>query len=302
MVDFNSLKNNRKQSFENLTKKLASGGNNRQKDERYWQPTRDAAGNGSAIIRFLPAGPDGDEPYVTVYDHAFQNEQTGKWYIEKNLNTIGQADPCGELNQRLWKSGDQDQSRKQKRRVKYHANILVIKDPGAPENEGKTFIYAFGKKILDKITEVMQKTDDLDDDDKFNPFDLWDGANFRLRVQMVEGYPNYDKSKFEAPSPVSDDDDEIKKIWEGQHSLAFLTDPAGFKTYEELQARLNDVLGVSSPAPSRPAPQASQKNTSEEDESDLPWDSGSTSSSSDGGAEEGEDLEAWLKSLGSDNE
>lgn len=297
MVDFKTLKKDRQKNFEDLTKKLSSGGNARQKDERYWTLTRDAAGNGSAIIRFLPAGPDGEEPYVTAYDHAFQNQSTGKWYIEKSLNTIGQQDPLSELNSRLWNEGQKDQARKQKRRVKYHANILVIKDPGNPENEGKVFIFSFGKKILEKLTDVMQATDELDSDEKFNPFDLWDGANFRLRVSIVDDYPNYDKSKFESPSPVADTDEEIEKIWKSEHSLAFLTDPTTFKTFEELQARLNDVLGNDvTPRASAPAAKAARTIADEDDVATV-----STKSSAPAEDDTDEDLENWLKNLGSDD-
>lgn len=299
MVDFKTLKKDRQKNFEDLTKKLSSGGNARQKDERYWNLTRDAAGNGSAIIRFLPAAADGDEPYVTVYDHAFQNPSTGKWYIEKSLNTIGQQDPLSELNSRLWNEGQKDQARKQKRRVKYHANILVIKDPANPENEGKVFIYAFGKKILEKLTDVMQQTDELDSDEKFNPFDLWDGANFRLRVSVVEEYPNYDKSKFEAPSPVADTDEEIEKIWKAEHSLAFLTDPTTFKSYEELQARLNDVLGESGTSkPAAPAKASTPRTIADEDD-DVSTVTTSTKPSAPAEDETDEDLENWLANLGS---
>ncbi len=297
MVDFKTLKKDRQKNFEDLTKKLSSGGNARQKDERYWNLTRDAAGNGSAIIRFLPAGPDGEEPYITVYDHAFQNQSTGKWYIEKSLNTIGQQDPLSELNSRLWNEGQKDQARKQKRRVKYHANILVIKDPGNPENEGKVFIFAFGKKILEKLTDVMQATDELDSDDKFNPFDLWDGANFRLRVSIVDEYPNYDKSKFESPSPVADSDEAIEKIWKAEHSLAFLTDPTTFKTFEELQARLSDVLGNdATPRASAPAAKAARTIADEDDVTTV-----SAKSPAPAEDETDEDLENWLKNLGSDD-
>lgn len=297
MVDFKSLKKDRQKNFEDLTKKLSSGGNSRQKDERYWTLTRDAAGNGSAIIRFLPAAADGDEPYVTVYDHAFQNASTGKWYIEKSLNTIGQQDPLSELNSRLWNEGQKDQARKQKRRVKYHANILVIKDPANPENDGKVFIFAFGKKILEKLTDVMQATDELDSDEKFNPFDLWDGANFRLRVSTVEEYPNYDKSKFEAPSPVADTDEEIEKIWKAEHSLAFLTDPTTFKTFEELQSRLNDVLG-SDAGPVKSAAPVQKAQTPRTIVDDNEVDTVSTSAPVE--EDNDEDLEKWLATLGGD--
>lgn len=253
MVDFAALKANRKQSFNDLAQKLAApqGQNFRQRDERYWTLKPDAAGNASAIIRFLPQGPTaepGVAPYVLAMDHAFKVDATQKWYIEKDLGTIGQDDPCQQLYSSTWKSGDKEGARLFKRRTKYHANILVVKDPQNPENEGKVFIWAFGVKILEMIQEVMVESDDpLDDTVKFNPFCMWEGANFRVRQQKVEGWPNYSKSKFDAPSPVGTDE-EIEEIWNTAHSLAFLTDPSSFKSYAELQDRLNIVRGLTEEA------------------------------------------------------
>lgn len=310
MVDFAALKANRKQNFDDLAKKLSApqGQNFRQRDERYWSLKKDAAGNASAIIRFLPQGPGaepGSAPYVMVMDHAFKYKPTDKWYIEKDLGTIGQDDPCQQMYSTTWKSGDKDGARQFKRRTKYHANVLVVKDPQNPENEGKVFIYAFGAKILEMIQEAMVESDDpLDDSVKFNPFCMWEGANFRLRQQEVDGWPNYSKSKFDAPSPVGSDE-EIEDIWNTAHSLAFLTDPSAFKTYDELQARLNVVMGTVSEGEDRPASRPTStaskqidvtetrtptsRKPVEEDEYSTP------KSVEDDDSENDDDLDAWLQ-------
>jgi len=211
-------------------------------DDRFWKPTVDKAGNGQAVLRFLPA-PAGEElPWVRVFDHGFQGP-TGKWYIENSLTTINKNDPVGELNSELWNSGieaNKEIARKQKRRLSYISNVLVVRDPANPENEGKVFLYKYGKKIFDKIKDVMQPT--FEDEEPINPFDFWQGANFKLRIRQVEGYRNYDKSEFDSVSVLSDNDDEIESLWKKQHSLASFLDPANFKSYDELKAKLNAVL------------------------------------------------------------
>ena len=211
---------------------------------KFWKPTRDKAGNGFAIIRFLPA-PQGEEmPFVRTWDHGFQGP-TGLWYIENSLTTINQDDPVSELNSKLWNSGidsDKDQARKQKRRLKYVSNVLVIKDAANPENEGKVFMYQYGKKIFDKLNDLMNPQ--FEDETPVNPFDFWEGANFRLKIRQFEGYPNYDKSEFDAPSPLYDDDAQIEAVWNQQHSLQELLDPKNFKDYNELKAKLYRVLAI----------------------------------------------------------
>ena len=211
-------------------------------DDRIWKPVMDKTGNGFAIIRFLPA-PKGEElPWAKLWNHAFQGP-TGQWYIENSLTTIGQNDPVSEHNSALWNSGvesDKEIARKQKRKLQYYSNIYVVKDSANPENEGKVFLYRFGKKIFDKIMEAMQPA--FDDEVAINPFDFWKGANFKLKIRKVDGYWNYDKSEFEGVSPVLDDDDALEKMWKTQYSLAEFSAPTNFKSYDELKTRLDTVL------------------------------------------------------------
>jgi hypothetical protein len=211
-------------------------------DERLWKPQVDKAGNGYAVIRFLPA-PQGEElPWVRVWNHAFQGP-TGQWYIENSLTTLNQKDPVSEYNTQLWNSGvesDKEIARKQKRKLKYYSNIYVVSDPANPENEGKVFLYSYGKKIFDKLMEAMQPA--FEDETPINPFDLWEGANFKLKIRKVDGYWNYDKSEFESTSPLKGSDTELESIYNGEHSLADFVAPSNFKSYDELKARLDAVL------------------------------------------------------------
>ena len=211
-------------------------------DERMWKPNVDKAGNGYAVIRFLPA-PNGEElPWVRVWNHAFQGP-TGQWYIENSLTTLNQKDPVSEYNTQLWNSGvesDKEIARKQKRKLKYYSNIYVVSDPANPENEGKVFLYAYGKKIFDKLMEAMQP--EFPDETPINPFDFWEGANFMLKIRKVDGYWNYDKSDFEKPSQLKPTDEELEAIYAKQYSLADFVAPTNFKSYDELKARLDAVL------------------------------------------------------------
>ena len=211
------------------------------KQDNIWKPEVDKSGNGYAVIRFLPAPKGEDVPFVRIWDHGFQGP--GGWFIENSLTTLGQPDPVSEYNSQLWNSGiesNKDIVRKQKRRLNFYANILVIKDPANPANEGKVFLYKFGKKIFDKINDVMNPQ--FADEDPINPFDFWEGANFKLKIRNVEGYRNYDKSEFDSQSEISDDDDQLQKIWESQYSLQELIDPKNFKSYTELKTKLERVL------------------------------------------------------------
>ena len=217
------------------------------KTDNFWKPEVDKAGNGYAVIRFLPApAADGDDalPWVKIFDHGFQGP--GGWYIENSLTTLGQKDPVSEYNSQLWNSGveaNKDIARKQKRRLKYYANILVVEDSKNPDNEGKVFLFKFGKKIFDKITAAMNP--EFEDETAINPFDMWKGANFKLKIRKVEGYQNYDKSEFESPSAISSDDSKLEKIYDSEHSLKQFLDPKEFKSYSELESKLNKVLGLS---------------------------------------------------------
>ena len=211
-------------------------------DERLWKPNVDKAGNGYAVIRFLPA-PNGEElPWVRVWNHAFQGP-TGQWFIENSLTTLNQKDPVSEYNTQLWNSGvesDKEIARKQKRKLKYYSNIYVVSDPSNPENEGKVFLYSYGKKIFDKLMEAMQP--EFPDETPINPFDFWEGANFMLKIRKVDGYWNYDKSDFEKTSQLKGSDEELEAIYNKQHSLAEFLAPSNFKSYDELKARLDAVL------------------------------------------------------------
>jgi hypothetical protein len=216
-------------------------------DNRMWKPEVDKAGNGYAIIRFLPAPQGDDYPWARYWDHGFQGP--GGWYIEKSLTSIGGQDPVSELNSKLWNSGlesDKDIARKQKRRLHYVSNVLVVSDPAHPENEGKVFLYQYGKKIYDKMMDVMQPQ--FQDEQPVNPFDLWEGANFKLKIRNVEGYRNYDKSEFDKPTPVANgDESELESIYNKCYSLKEFTDAKTYKSYDELKAKLERVLGGSAP-------------------------------------------------------
>lgn len=212
-------------------------------DERLWKLDVDKSGNGYAVIRFLPAPNGEDLPFVKLYSHAFQGP--GGWYIENSLTTLGQKDPVSELNSELWNNGTdagKELARKQKRKLTYISNIYVVKDPANPENEGKVFLYKFGKKIFDKLTEAMQP--EFEDETPIDPFDFWQGANFKLKAKNVAGYRNYDSSEFANPTPLLDDDDAMEAIWGKQYSLAELVSSDKFKSYDELKKRLEYVLGT----------------------------------------------------------
>ena len=247
-------------SFANLKKKSRAGSltekliksveklndKNSNVDERIWKPVVDKSGNGYAIIRFLPE-PEGCElPWTRVYTHAFQGP--GGWYIENSLTTLGNNDPVSEHNTQLWNSGsdaNKEIARKQKRRLSYYSNIYVVSDPANPQNEGRVFLYKYGKKIFDKIQEAMKP--EFADETAINPFDFWGGANFKLKIRRVEGYQNYDKSEFDKASPLFDDDAKLEEIYNKQYDLNEFTAPDKFKSYEALKKRLENVLGLNQP-------------------------------------------------------
>ena len=240
------MKSAGKAAFSNLQKELEkstqSFGN---VDERFWKLTTDKAGNGFALIRFLPASDGEDMPFVKMYSHAFQGP--GGWYIENSLTTIGKKDPLGEYNRELWNSGDEqlkEQVRKQKRKLSYYSNIYVVKDPSNPENEGRVFLFRYGKKIHDKIMDIVNG-DELEAREGINPFDFWTGATFKLRAKKVAGYPNYDSSEFQTPGTLDDlDDAQLESIWNRQYKLQEIVAPDNFKDYDQLQERLNAVLNL----------------------------------------------------------
>ena len=245
-MSFANLKRNKNKIDQLVAAAEATGGgssNNKYEDTRFWKPTVDKANNGYAVIRFLPAAEGNDLPWNRYWDHGFKGP-TGRWYIEKSLTSIGQNDPVGELNSRLWNSGieaDKQKARNQKRRLHYVSNVMVVSDPANPDNEGKVFLYQYGKKIFDKLMDAMQP--EFADEEPVNPFDFWNGANFKLKIRDVEGYRNYDKSEFSAPSALNDDDAELEKIYNGLYDLREFTDASQYKSYDELKAKLMSVLG-----------------------------------------------------------
>lgn len=238
------------------TNKPAYGG----KDERIWKPTTDKAGNGFAVIRFLPTVDGEDAPFVKLYSHGFQDK--GGWYIENSLTTLGQKDPCGQMNSADWATGDEDLRnivRKRSRKTNYYSNVYVVKDPGNPDNEGKVFIFRYGTKIFEKIMDYVNGNE-VEGRKGVNVFDFWKGANFELRVKKVAGYPNYDSSTFSAPGVLENfDDAQLESIYNRQHKLQPLIAPDQFKTYEELQDRLNIVLGISTGSSKKAAAKAEEK-------------------------------------------
>jgi hypothetical protein len=248
MVDFSKLKKQKNNFLKDLQEKVNSIGEQQSfGDARYWQPTVDKAGNGYAVVRFLPAPGDETIPFARLWSHSFKGP-TGQWYIENSLTTLGQDDPVSVYNSVLWNSTDNDasparkQAREQKRKLFFIFNVLVVEDSANPENNGKVFLYKCGKKIFDKIKEAMNPQ--FADEVPMNPFDMWEGANFKIKIRKVEGYRNYDKSEFDKVSPISSNDDEIEKIWKQTYSLTAEVAPDKFKTHEELEKKLHKVLNL----------------------------------------------------------
>ena len=270
---FNELKRNSSDSFDKLNQELTKLNTNQQggapgKDERLWSCQLDKAGNGYAIIRFLPAPSGEDVPFVRLFSHGFKGPG-GAWYIENCLSTLSAPDPVMEMNNILWNEGEGSEGRKRvtgsgrdnpgtKRQLSYYSNIYVVSDPANPENEGKVFLFKYGKKIFDKLNDMMSPT--FPGETPVNPFNLWEGANFVLKIRRVDGYANFDKSEFEKPAPLADDD-KMEAIWKSQYSLQEIVSPSNFKTYDELKEKLDRVL---SNAPAR------QRKVTEES-NDAPW-------------------------------
>lgn len=245
-MSFIELKKNRSASIAKLAEaaeKISAG--NYTPDERIWAPTVDKAGNGYAVIRFLPA-PEGESvPWIRYWDHGFKGP-TGKWYIENSLSSLGKEDPCGVMNARLWNTGnekDKELVRARKRRLHYVSNVLVVSDPANPANDGKIFLFKYGKKIFDKVLDLMNP--EFEDEKPINPFDLWEGADFKIKIRNVEGYRNYDKSDFDSPTALFDGDDaKLEDLYKRLFKLQEFLDPKNFKSYQELEKKLVDVLGA----------------------------------------------------------
>ena len=246
--------------------------------ENFWKPEIDKAGNGYAVIRFLPAPPAEEDglPWVKLFNHGFQGP--GGWLIDNCLTTKNEKCPVCEHNSTLWNSGieaNKEVARKQKRKLSYIANIYIVEDSKHPENEGKVFLFKFGKKIFDKISEAMNPQ--FEDEKAVNPFDLWKGANFKLKIRKVEGYQNYDKSEFETAAPLLDDDTELEKVWKSEYSLKEYLSDGEFKSYDELKDRLTKVLGEAKPkttveqARSAPKAPVAEPDLSETEDDDLSY-------------------------------
>ena len=275
MSSFANLKRGRS-DLSKLTKAIeataqpAEGGG---ADDRFWKPSVDKAGNGMAVLRFLPAPQaDGDDalPWIRVFSHGFQGP--GGWLIDNCLTTVNQNCPVCEANSTLWNSGieaNKNIARDRKRKLSYIANVLIVSDPSNKENEGQIKLFKFGKKIFDKITEAMNPDPAFADEKPMNPFDMWEGANFKLKIRKVDGYQNYDKSEFESPSAIYDgDDDKLEELWKKEHSLKEFVEPKQFKSYDKLKERLDKVLGTAVPA--AVATKAAAASLSEDD--DVPFD------------------------------
>jgi len=270
MTSLSELKKNRNSFMKQLNKEIekidTSSESKSYVDDRFWKPEVDKSGNGYAVIRFLPPVQGEDIPWARVFNHGFQGP-TGLWYIENSLTTLGKKDPVSEYNSQLWNSGieaNKEIARKQKRRLTYISNIYVVSDPKNPQNEGKVFLYKFGKKIFDKINDLMNP--EFEDETPVNPFDLWEGANFKLKIRKVEGYQNYDKSEFDKPEQLLETDEELEAVWNAEYALSEFTSEDQFKTYDELKERLDAVLALGTSEVDEPVVQSVQMRSSAEEE------------------------------------
>ena len=242
-ADMKKKRGDKLQSLLKETAKLNTPSQGQGDDDRFWRPELDKSGNGMAVVRFLPA-PDGEDlPWARTWNHGFQGP--GGWYIENSLTTLGQKDPVSEYNSQLWNSGieaNKEIARKQKRRLTYISNVYVIKDPANPQNEGTVRLYKFGKKIWDKLNDKMNPR--FEDETPVNPFDLWEGCNFKIKIRKMDGFSNYDKSEFETPSALHEDEAKMEEIWKTEHSLEEFTNEKNFKSYAELKEKMERVLGL----------------------------------------------------------
>ena len=271
-MSFADMKKKRGDKLQTLlkeTQKINQKTGHQGDDDRFWRPELDKSGNGMAIVRFLPAPEGEDLPWARSWNHGFQGP--GGWYIENSLTTLSQKDPVSEYNSQLWNSGieaNKEIARKQKRRLTYVSNVYVLKDPANPQNENQVRLYKYGKKIWDKLNDKMNP--EFEDETPVNPFDLWEGANFKLKIRKIDGFSNYDKSEFEATTPLNGDDSKMEEVWKTEHSLSEFTDPKNFKSYGELKEKLDRVLGLSTSPENIPPAFSLPKDNTE----DVPFDGG----------------------------
>ena len=295
-MSFSDLKKSSRSSIKDLTEQADKINKKSEsyKDDRFWKPELDKSSNGFAVIRFLPAPEGEDLPWGRLFSHGFQGP--GGWYIENSRTTLGEKDPVSEMNTKLWNSGiesDKDIARKRKRRLNYISNILVISDPANPQNEGKVFLYKYGKKIFDKVNEAMQP--EFEDEDAINPFDFWKGANFKLKVRKVAGFINYDKSEFESASALLDGDDaKLEELWKTQYALKEFTDTSNFKSYDELKSRLQAVLGDDIRST-----ESAVKTTAADEDMDEKWNASSDDDNTDS---DGGDALSYFEKLANDDD
>ena len=293
-MSFSDFKKRSKSSINELTKKIEETNKKESfKDERFWRPELDKSSNGYAVIRFLPAVDGEDLPWAKYYSHGFQGK--GGWFIENCPTTLGQKCPVCESNTELWNSGiekDKDIARNRKRRLHYVSNIMIVSDPANPQNEGKIFLYKYGKKIFDKINEAMNP--EFEDEIAVNPFDFWSGANFKLKVRKVAGYINYDKSEFESTSALLDGDDaKLEELWKTQNALTEFTDAKSFKSYDELKVKRDATLGTD--IRQTTSDKVSTAETVSEDEDNGASDAEKAFGDSDGGSEDTDALSYFEK-------
>jgi len=297
-MSFSDLKKSSRSSISDLTAQADKINKKSEsyKDDRFWRPELDKSSNGFAVIRFLPAPSGEDLPWARLFSHGFQGP--GGWYIENSRTTLGEKDPVSEMNTQLWNSGiesDKDIARKRKRRLNYISNILVVSDPANPQNEGKVFLYKYGKKIFDKINEAMQP--EFEDETPINPFDFWSGANFKLKVRKVAGFINYDKSEFDSQSELFDGDDaKLEELWKTQYSLSEFTDPSNFKSYDELKTRLQVVIGDD-----MRSTESAVKSTAADEDMDEKWDNNSNASTSSDDSDDSDDALSYFEKLANDD-
>ena len=242
-ADMKKKRGDKLQSLLKETAKINAPARGQGDDDRFWRPELDKSGNGMAVVRFLPAPEKEDLPWARSWNHGFQGP--GGWYIENSLTTLGQKDPVSEYNSQLWNSGieaNKEIARKQKRRLTYVSNVYVLKDPANPQNENQVRLYKYGKKIWDKLNDKMNPQ--FEDETPVNPFDLWEGANFKLKIRKIDGFSNYDKSEFETATPLDEDEAKMEEVWKTEHSLSEFVDPKNFKPYTELKEKLDRVLGI----------------------------------------------------------